>query len=330
MVYKNVELWNVAEVFEKEDGLLLSRIPEKVREKLNENAKLRAFMPAGSEIRFNLKSAKVKIVIKGIGGNGICEVFFGNFFNSWCLIDETPKIIEITYPQNIEKLEKLYKEKNLNFDPRIVRVILPHLTEIRIVEIEGEFEPPLKNQIPKIKYLSYGSSITHGATSIRPTGSYAMKTAQLLGVDLINLGFGGGAHLEREIADYIAERNDWDFATFELGINMVLWCGVDEFERRVDYFVEKISKGKSDKYLFFIDIFPFYMDFENEEKQKKFREIVKRKVKEINKENVIHISGFDILKSVNGLTIDLVHPSPFGMEEMAHNLSSIIKKYISL
>ncbi len=110
---------------------------------------------------------------------------------------------------------------------------------------------------------------------------------------------------------------------------MVGWCEVEEFRKRVDYFVEKIVSEKGDKKLFFIDIYPFYMDFENQEKQKKFREIVKNKVKEINRDNVIHISGFDILKSAKGLTFDLVHPSPFGMEEMAYNLSNILKKYIT-
>ncbi len=331
MIYKNIEFHNVEEIFEREDGLQLSRIPENLREKLNENAKTRALMAAGCELRFNLKSEKAEITLKKIESvyteDGICEVYFGDFFNSWFYINENPKKIEIIYPPNIEKLEKLRKEKNLPFDPKLVRIILPHRVELRILEIEGDFEPPSKNQIPEIKYLAYGSSITHGASSIKPTGTYPMRTAQLLGVDLINLGFGGGAHLEKEIADYIAERKDWDFGTFELGVNMVINFETKEFEKRVDYFVEKIVNKNPDKYLFFIDIFPFYMDFDNEEKQKKFREIVKNKVKEIGKENVIHISGFDILKSEKGLTTDLVHPSPFGMEEMAFNLSCFIKKY---
>ena len=290
-------------------------------------------MPAGCELRFNLKSEKAKIIMKAnkeIGWRtGICEIYFGEFFYGWHYINENPGTIEISYPQNIEKLKSLSEKKNLNFDPYLVRIILPYLIDLRILEIEGDFELPKEEQKPEIKYLTYGSSITHGATAIRPTGTYVFKTSQLLGVDLINLGFGGGAHLEKEIADYIAERDDWDFATFELGINMVGWCEVEEFRKRVDYFVEKIVSEKGDKKLFFIDIYPFYMDFENQEKQEKFREIVRNKVKEIKRDNVIHISGFDILKSIKGLTFDLIHPSPFGMEEMAYNLSNILKKYIT-
>ena len=332
MIYKNIEFYNVEEIFEKEDGIQLSRIPERIREKLNDNAKTRAIMPAGCELRFNLKSEKAKIVMKAdmevVWRTGICEVYFGDFFHWWYFVNENPVVIEIQYPQNIEKLRELKKGKNLKFDPSVIRIVLPHLVDLRIIDIEGEFEPPSKNQIPDKKFLAYGSSITHGGFSIVPTYTYVAKTAYILGMDALNLGFGGGAHLEKEIADYIAERDDWDFAIFELGANMVTWCKIDEFEKRVDYFVEKIVNEKPEKYLFFIDIFPFYMDFDNEEKQKKFRDIVKNKVKEINKKNVIHISGFKILKDVRGLMTDRIHPSSQGFEEMGYNLASVIKKYI--
>ncbi|MFN4227578.1 MAG: SGNH/GDSL hydrolase family protein [Candidatus Ratteibacteria bacterium] len=331
MVYKNIEFYNVEEIFEKSDGLQLSRLPERVREKLNEGAKTRALMPAGSELRFNLKSEKAKIVMKVsseiVLRNGICEIYFGDFFEKWYYINENLTIIEICYPQNLEKLKKLKEEKKLKFDPEVVRIILPHLVDIRIVDIEGEFEIPKKHQVPDERFIAYGSSITHGGFSIVPSYTYVAKTAYILGMDAINLGLGGGAHLEKEIADYIAKRDDWDFGVFELGVNMVGGFEVEEFKKRVDYFIEKIVSENPDKNLFFIDIFPFYMDFDNQDKQKKFREIVKNKVEEINKKNVIHISGFDILKDVRGLMTDRIHPCSQGFEEMAYNLAAILRNF---
>lgn len=328
MIYKNIEFYNVEEIFEKPDGLQLSRIPEKVREKLNDNAKTRSFMPAGCELRFNLKSEKAKIIMKAsmeiVWRNGICEIYFGDFFERWHFISESPSVIEIQYPQNLEKLKELKIAKNLKIDPSVVRIILPHIVDLRILEIEGDFEPPTGNQIPDKKFVAYGSSITHGAFSIVPSYTYVARTAYILGMDALNKGLGGGCHLEKEIADYIAERDDWDFAVFELGVNMVGGFEIDEFKKRVDYFIEKIVNEKPDKYLFFIDIFPFYMDFDNQEKQKKFRQIVKNKVIEINKKNVLHISGFDILKDVRGLMTDRIHPSSQGFEEMAYNLTTLL------
>jgi len=332
----NVELYNISELIEVDgEKNITSRIPNDLRLKLNESAKTRAIMPAGCEIRFNLKSDKAKIVLqaKEERTSGIYEIYQGNFLKQYNWISDKPTTIELRKEDlmvNKEKLKKLWEEKNLPFDPSLTRIILPHLIILKIIDIEGEFTLPEKNQTPAIKYLAYGSSITHGSAALRPSGSYAMRTAQLLGVDLINMGFGGGAHLEKEMADYIAERNDWDFATLEIGINMVGGFEVDEFQKRVEYFIPKIAEKNPDKWIFCIDIFTFNGDFfgDYKGKEKKFREIVKNTVENLNMEKVVHISGQNILKSVDGLAVDLVHPSPSGMEEMARNLSDIIKSKI--
>ncbi|MCD6220607.1 SGNH/GDSL hydrolase family protein [bacterium] len=338
MIFKDVELYNVYELIEVDgEKNIISRIPDDLRIKLNEGAKLRAIMPAGCEIRFNLKSDTVKLILqaKEEGAVGVCEVYQGNFLKFHHFVSDKPTTIELKKEDlfvNSEKLKKLWKEKNLPFDPSLTRVILPHLLTLKIIDIEGEFTLPEKNQTPAVKYLSYGSSITHGSAALRSSGSYAMRTAQLLGVDLINLGFGGGAHLEKEIADYIAERNDWDFATFEMGINMIGSFGVPEFKKRVEYFIPKIAEKNPDKWIFCVDIFTFNGDFFEtiNGKEKSFREIVKSTVENLNMEKVVYVSGKEILKNVAGLAVDLVHPSPSGMEEMARNLSEIIKKYMKL
>ena len=329
MIYKNVELYNVTEINEEN---LLTRIPDKLRVTLNENAKSRALCSAGCEIRFNLKSETGKIILKlkdePVISFPVAEVYQGVFKSASYSLSAEPTEIPIAFPQNIELLDKIVKEKNLPFDSRLFRVILPYSAAIEIPKIEGDFSPPLKGQTPQTKYLAYGSSITHGTAAIRPTGSYAMRTAQLLGVDLINLGFGGGAHCESQLADYIAERNDWDFATLELGINMVGSFETTEFKERVEYFIRKIATTHPDKWIFCIDLFTFSADFDPAStKQNDFRKIVKETVEKLNTPKLVHLDGREILKSSSGLMAgDLVHPSPEGMEEMARNLSAIIAK----
>ena len=156
-----------------------------------------------------------------------------------------------------------------------------------------------------------------------------MRTAQLLGVDLINLGFGGGAHCESQMADYIAERNDWDFATLELGINMMGSFEAKEFKKRVEYFIEKVATTHSDKWIFCIDIFTFYADFNPAStKQNEFRRIVKETVEKLNMPKLVHLDGRDILKNASGLMGDILHPSPEGMEEIAKNLSQYIRQFV--
>ena len=330
MIHNNVELYNIAELLPPRDGngKLISRVPNRLRLTLNPNAKLRALYAAGCEIRFNLEDDFARIVLSSEEPS-IAEVFQGNFQVSWHIIDTEPTEIKVSLPQNIDLLDKVTKEKQLPFDAHLTRVILPYAPRTRLLTIEGETSPPRRDQTPEKRYLAYGSSITQGARSYRPTGSYAMRTAQRLGVDLLNLGFGGGAHCEPQIADYIAEREDWDFATLEMGINMVNRFSIGEFQKRVEYLVEKIAKAHPDKWVFCIDLFTFAADFDpSARKHREFRRVVREAVENLDMPKLIYVDGRTLLRDVSGLTFDLVHPAPSGMEEIAVNLSNLIQAKI--
>lgn len=337
MIFKNAELYNIEEVHElKEEGAFaLSRIPERIRTELNDRAKRAAFFGCGTEIRFNIEDEYVKLVLKrapkegAVLDTGIVEIYYGSFQASW---EYSPRIlttnaaaeIMIKKPKNIKVLERLTEERGLPFDPNLVRVILPYDWKNYLIDIEGNCTPSRAEQIPSKRYLAYGSSITHGSSTIGPYASYAMRTAELLKADLINLGFAGGAYMEAAMADYIAERSDWDFATLEMGINVIEQWSVEQFSDKIDYFISKIALANKEKWIFCIDLFTCHLDFENSDKIIKFREIVKEKVAKHKLPKLIHLSGADLLTSITGLTIDLTHPSALGMEEIARNLSFAI------
>lgn len=332
MIHKNVELYNVEELLQPEDGVgkLLTRVPNGLRETLNNGAKQRALSAAGCEIRFNIESGSAKVALKSEEkAYGIAEVFQGCFQASWHIVGNEPKEIPISLPPNVDLLDKVTKEKHLAFDAHLTRLVLPNYPEVRLIDIEGDTLPPRPEQTPKEKLLAYGSSITHGHSAIRPTGSYATKTAQFLGMDLINMGFGGGAHCERQMADYLASRQDWKVATLEMGINMVSNFETAEFQRRIEYFIEKIVRSHPDKWIFCLDMFTFYADFDpSSKKQNEFRGIIRKRVEELQMPKLVYVDGRTILENAPGLTVDLVHPSPFGMEEMAAKLSSLIRTRI--
>jgi hypothetical protein len=258
----------------------------------------------------------------------VVEVYQGAILMAVHALDTAPTAITVTQPDNINLLASLSREHRLLYDANLTRVVLPWRPPCRLIGIEGDTEPPRPEQTPATKYLAYGSSITHGNTSVRPTASYAMRTAHLLGVDLINLGFGGGAHLEPEMADYIAQRDDWDFTSMEMGINLLSSIDTDEFARRVAYFIPTIARAHPDRWIFCIDVFPCRWDFEGDDKAQRFRDIVGAQVNALDMPKLVHVSGKDILTSITGLTVDLVHPSPSGMEEMARNLSNVIRERV--
>lgn len=341
MIYNGIELYNIEELLrdEEREGFLMSRIPGKVRSLLNENARQTAFDGPGCEIRFNIKGESVSITLSRVptGGKtldtGLCEVYFGSFQGVYSLspriIEDEPVIIKISKPENIKLMKEIARKKKLPFDPELVRVFLPYDWPSCLLNIEGDCSPPEKGQAPGKKFLAYGSSITHGSTSLRPSGIFTRQLADRLGYDQINLGFAGSAHLDKELAAYIADRGDWEFAVLELGINVIEIWNVEKFYKQVDYFITKITEKNPGKLLFCIDIFTCARDFEGDEKVKVFRQVVRDKVKELNRPELIYISGRELLTAANGLTADLLHPSAVGMKEIANKLYEIIKEKLS-
>lgn len=341
MIYKNVELYNIHELVDvqNEEYGKFCRVPEGVRLQLNDAAKDgTSFCGCGSEIRFNIISEDVEIVLKAVADKGsyqmntIAQVYFGAFQEIPVVVigyEETT--IKIKRPNNMQHIEKYSRELGIEFDPNLVRIILPYECHISIIDIFGEVAPPTKAQTPKTKYLAYGSSITHGGCSAYPMGSYAMRTAQILGVDLINFGFAGSAFLDKAMADYIAQRQDFEIATLEMGINLIWddakkeFTSPERFKEKVDYFVSKIVESHPDKWIFCIDLFTCGMDYAGDEIVKEFRAVVKNKVEAMNMPRLKYICGRDLLNDITGLSRDLIHPTSSGMNEIAENLSQIIK-----
>jgi len=311
---------------ENGEGLWFCRIPNELRLKLNTSAQLNAIQATGAELRFNLKGERARIVLKCHQAPVVVEVYQGSFYVGWHMVGREATEIQVGLPANIDLLDEVARREAMPFDARLTRVLLPWRPPSRLLAFEAECEPPRPEQTPQKKYLAYGSSITHGNASVRPSAMYAHRTSQLLGVDLINLGFGGGAHLERDIADYIAGRTDWSFASLELGINVLRRIEVDDFERRVDYFVERIATAHPDKWIFCMDLFTVQEDLEGERKVEDFRRVVREKVASLGLPRLVHVPGNEMLTSVHGLAVDLVHPSPFGMEEIARNLSAVMRE----
>ena len=332
MIYKNVALHNMHELLDGKSGRgkIFCRIPNSLRLMLNDSAKNNALQATGSEIRFNMVGKRVVITLLNTNPDqpSIAEVYQGDFLKSVHAITATPTEVVIERPEHMDLLGQLTVKEEALFDTALTRVVLPWRPSVTLISIEGETALPRANQCPSLKYLAYGSSITHGNTTIRPTGTYAFRTAQLLGADLFNMGFGGGAHMEAEMADFLAGRTDWDLATLEMGINVIPRFEVEEFREKIDYFITTIAEKHPDKWIFCIDIFLCRHDFFGNEKAEAFRAIVKEQVQRLDMPRLVHVSGKDILTSVTGLTTDLVHPSPTGFEQMARNLSFIMKGHM--
>lgn len=339
MRYQNVEIHNAVErILPEKGGFYFSRIPKSVREHLNPKAQDRALWTAGSEIRCILKDGSLRIILENESPLvSIAEVYYGPFFHSFHSLEYGKQSeIVVEKPKNLSLLREIAEKENSPFDPEVVRVLLPYKGRIRFyaIFVEGSVEFPNPTQLPSRTCLMYGSSITQGQTGLTATGGYAMQTARRLGVDLFNLGFGSGAHCEVEIAEYIADRDDWNFAFLELGINMLSTFEVDEFSRRVRFLVGRIAKAHQDKWIFCTDLFRFSGDFFSPshpgmEKQNEFRQIVADTVGDLALPKLLYLDGRDLFPSYLGLAEDMVHPSPFGMQMISEILTKKIQEALA-
>ena len=329
MIYRSIEIHNCREVIKNEQtGLFkMCRIPLS----LNENITGDGFGNAGVELRLVPLDDEVSIVLKAPKGKVTrAIIYYGGIQSGWQnlykAIYDTPTEIVIHKAKNSEYLKRITKENNLPYSPDVIRVILTN-GNVEIGDIKGNCRPPREDELPKVKYLAYGSSITHGSLAVVQPNTYVARVAENFNAEAINLGFAGNAKLEAEMADYIANECEFDFATLEMGIN-ILGIDVEDFRNRVKNFVSVIAKGHPDKKIFCIDIFFNGGDMHEKEGRhcpELFRNVVKEVLMDLNLPNTVYVNGLECLNTSLGLAQDEDHPNGRGHEMIAANLTKIIK-----
>mgnify|MGYP002643373219 CR=1 FL=1 len=129
-------------------------------------------------------------------------------------------------------------------------------------------------------------------------------------------------NFEKEMAEYIVSRKDWDFASVEMGINMLYGnFTADQFEERVRSFVEVFSR--EERPVFATSIFGFNGSREFQEKAALFRKIVKKYAGE----KLIFTDGLELLDNPAWISEDLIHPAVDGILQIADRWSDVMKKY---
>ncbi len=333
LIFQNAHLHNIdhLEPNAPGEGFRMSRVPRSVWEKMNAMGKTRSFAAAGAELRFNLVGPDARVFLRFVENRGgkaqgwpvLAELYQGGFLMRCIAFGPTWTEIVIKKPANLPKLSAEAAGRGRGgFDPALVRLALPYMPETQILRIDGDITPARPEQVPALSYLAYGSSITHGSYALRTGETYPAQVARALGVDVFNLGFGAAAFLEPEMAEWIASRRDWDFATLELGVNLLRPITTAEFARRVEIFLGRIASARPSRPLFVIDIFTSGKDLEADPKRGEFRQVVRDAVAKLNSEHVRHLEGRSLFTATTGLCFDLLHPSSDGFNEIADHITA--------
>ncbi len=338
MIYQEVELHNIAEAVPVRDGVLLQRVPEAVRVQLNPGAQMRVRQPDNAEIRFLCDGGPVRVTLSSLGATDV-TLFYGPFDGRQrYTVGRQATTIEIPPPS--PRLEAMAPSlrRDLHFSPAVRRLILGgRQREPLIVHgIEGRgLRPPAAADVPSLRYLAYGTSITHGFDAEGPHLSYVAQAAWHLHADLINLGVGGSAHCEGAFADDIAGRDDWHVATLALSVNMQGFP-LDQFYERVAYMVNAVAGANVRRPVACITLYPYFRDLGIEDegasyggRPEQYRQALRDAVAACPHPNVHLIEGPQILTEIRGLTHDLIHPGDHGMIEMGRNLAARLAPLLS-
>jgi lysophospholipase L1-like esterase len=346
MIYENVELHNIDHIYRHKniEGVLLGRIPENVSLKVSAAGQMMMLCPSGSEIRFVSETYPVRITLsvdrisEHLGENLMTEahIFFGVFQSRQRFVIKKRKtVLEIHMPPDFDAM--VSKIGTAPFSSRVCRVRLWGSSmgapvRFHHVETEGEIRPPAAEELPRYRYLAYGSSLAQGAYASGPHLCYVSLTGQKLGADVINLGSSCSAFCEPAMADYIAGRKDWDFATLALSVNMVKSFSPVEFSKRVSYMIHTVAESDPQRPVFCITIKPFIGDYLGSKKPELFRELLREAVRKSDHDNVYLIEGRELMPDVaGGLGTDMVHLGDYGMIQIAENLvqkiAPILKKH---
>ncbi|MHA4815860.1 GDSL-type esterase/lipase family protein [Streptomyces aculeolatus] len=105
-------------------------------------------------------------------------------------------------------------------DDKDVEIWLPHDETTQVVALRTD--APVRTAPPRGRrvWLHHGSSISHGSNADTPTGTWPAVAAALGEVELVNLGFGGGALLDPFTARAMRD-TPADLISVKIGINVV-------------------------------------------------------------------------------------------------------------
>lgn len=337
LIHDSIEFHNASALEQRlgMPGLCPVRFPRELRTFLNAEAPGVPLDMVGVELRFVVDGRRaVQVALAAHAGEVTVHVYFGDHGYRDVLIPSgTTQVLQLDPPVWLSKVprEQLF---NGAFSPDVWRIQI-HRGTVWVSGIEtfgAEIRPPRPDELPKLRYLAYGSSITHANAD-----GYPHQAAKRLGVDVLNKGLSGSCHCEPELAEHLASSESWDFATLELGVNMRKRFTTEEFAGRAEHLVTRLRSEKPRAPLFLITHFTNRDHFgtapdqaSSGECQNAFDKVLRDMVSGMPGQNIHIIEGREILPSLTGLSADLLHPDKHGHVLMGENLARHLARHLSL
>ena len=312
------------------DGSQLWRISREVATTLSPRGQWMAQATLGGELRFVTDASHIEVQLSTRVGDAEVLVFQGErLVQAGWLQPGQVTCLKLKPPER--RIVSLAEEPS-RFAPQVWRVMLAgyHSVFHGLDSSSTSIRLPQPEEQPITRWLAYGSSITAGSGSARCDLCYAQIAAQQLGVDVLNMGFGGSCHAEPELADFFADQMDWDFATLELGINMRDIFEPSEFEKRVGYMIDRLLNVSPQRPVVLISPFIAWGSEIQKNREAAYVTWMRQRVADDNTEHLHFIDGHSILNEYHLLNADLVHPGAQAHTLMGHRLAEQLNKTINI
>ncbi len=283
----------------------------------------------GCEIRFVNDCPRTRIYLRPVIGDADLVHFQGNHLSSYQTL-EAGKLhcLDLNLPR-LEPNRDAAVRAFGGYSPNVHRIYSSGgtLAYHGVDPMGGNLRPPTNDELPRRRWLAYGSSITQSSNTCH---NYVNGAAQMLEAQAFNLGMGGSCWIESAIADFIAARDDWDFASFELGINLVNPSRDNiRFAEKVDYLLKTVTSRHPDKPLFLITILDNGSFHEKEtsdwQRDALEKDEILRAAAARHPRQVTLLEGTDIVPDLRGFRSDLLHPEPFAHARMALRLADAME-----
>ncbi len=309
------------------------RLPEDILEVLPESLQWVQTFSAGGVVRFvtDSKALGIRVKYKPLDMHRVSTPAAQGGFDITVRENGTCRLIANVCPEVRDfysnKLEHELSCKLMG-TMQEYRVYFPLYSTLESVEIGFDkdaqiMEAPAHALDKPIVF--YGSSITQGGCASRPANTYTALVSSWLDAHMINLGFGGNAKGEIEIARAISEL---DMSLFVLDYDHNAPTAEHLLETHEPFFSAVREKNKE---LPIIMISRPWANIAEEKGAIKRRDIIKRTYDNaVSKgdKNVYFIDGMEFYDGIQRdlTSVDLCHPTDLGFYIMAQKIYKHIQK----
>lgn len=289
---------------------------------------------SGIQIHFTTNSSKIAVNytlsnfsnggnINNVAKNGI-DLYLKKQ-NSWNFVNAGIPLREENTLLLAQNLDKANKEFVLN---------LPLYNTIENIEIGIEKSSNIKFQSHfNNKMVIYGTSITQGASASRPGLAYSNILSRKLSTEIINFGFSGNGHFEKNIAEILCKINA-DFYVIDCTPN----SSPEIINKNTKDFFEKLRQCKTNTPIIVLESIirensktnigdeNTFGTFKYIQKQNRELKKVVSSLNSNQKKNIYYISADSLIGNDTEGTVDGTHLNDLGMERISNAIYKEIQK----